>query len=126
MIEVVAGVIKHQQAYLVGCRPQGKAHGGQWEFPGGKVGAGETLHQALARELYEELAVHVTALGPCLMTRTEAGLTIHFIAASVSGAPQPLAHSALRWSTPTTLATMKLAPSDAVLVSDVLLPLEAQ
>jgi mutator protein MutT len=46
---------------LIAERPQGKHMAGRWEFPGGKVGLRESEHEALARELHEELGITVTA-----------------------------------------------------------------
>ena len=56
-IEVVAGLIWDKDKFLICQRPENKARGLLWEFPGGKVEAGETLPQALQRECMEELAV---------------------------------------------------------------------
>lgn len=57
MIEVVCGVVVDGDRVLLVQRPPGGRHGGMWEFPGGKVEAGETHAQALARELEEELGI---------------------------------------------------------------------
>ena len=56
-LEVVAAVIWRRGRYLAVQRPAGKFMAGYWEFPGGKVEPGETLEQALVRELSEELAI---------------------------------------------------------------------
>jgi len=52
---VVAAVIERDGKYLLCQRPQGKRYGGLWEFPGGKLLAGESLLEAARRELREEL-----------------------------------------------------------------------
>ncbi|ELR63701.1 5-methyl-dCTP pyrophosphohydrolase [Photobacterium marinum] len=56
-ILVVAGVIEKEGKYLLAQRFEHASQGGLWEFPGGKVEAGETPEQALERELQEELAI---------------------------------------------------------------------
>lgn len=57
MLQVVAAVIEREERILICRRRPGQFHALQWEFPGGKVEAGETAAQALARELEEELGV---------------------------------------------------------------------
>lgn len=56
-IPVVAGFLKKGNQILVGQRPENHSLAGQWEFPGGKIEAGESPEQALARELSEELGI---------------------------------------------------------------------
>lgn len=64
-VQVAVGVlIKESGAFLLTSRPQGKPYAGYWEFPGGKVEAGESTYQALCRELHEELGIQVTAASP--------------------------------------------------------------
>jgi len=63
--EVAVGVlIAHDRTVLLADRPAGKAYAGYWEFPGGKIEAGETVGQALARELHEELGVSIGSTLP--------------------------------------------------------------
>jgi 8-oxo-dGTP diphosphatase len=52
-------LIRPDGAFLVTSRPAGKVYAGHWEFPGGKVEPGETVEQALARELHEELGITI-------------------------------------------------------------------
>jgi 8-oxo-dGTP diphosphatase len=61
-IDVAVGIlIDPSGALLMASRPPGKAYAGYWEFPGGKVEAAETVEQALARELHEELGIDLAA-----------------------------------------------------------------
>jgi 8-oxo-dGTP diphosphatase len=59
-VEVAVGVlIAADQRFLLTSRPSGKPYAGYWEFPGGKVEAGESIEQALTRELHEELGITI-------------------------------------------------------------------
>jgi 8-oxo-dGTP diphosphatase len=53
-----------RQRFLLTSRPAGKVYAGYWEFPGGKFEPGETLEQALRRELHEELGITIGAVHP--------------------------------------------------------------
>ncbi|MFP8779299.1 NUDIX domain-containing protein [Hydrogenophaga sp. RWCD_12] len=58
--EVAVGIlIDREGRYLLTSRPAGKAYAGYWEFPGGKLEAGESVEQALRRELQEEIGVTI-------------------------------------------------------------------
>jgi 8-oxo-dGTP diphosphatase len=59
-VDVAVGVlIDRQGQFLLTSRPDGKVYAGYWEFPGGKLEAGETVEQALKRELHEELGITI-------------------------------------------------------------------
>lgn len=67
-VEVVAAVIYNNTGqFLLAQRPVGKAYAGYWEFPGGKVEAGESADTAIRRELHEELGINVIRALPWIM-----------------------------------------------------------
>ena len=67
--EVAVGVLLQPDgAFLLTSRPEGKVYAGYWEFPGGKLEAGETVEQALRRELQEELGI---TIGPAELWKTQ-------------------------------------------------------
>lgn len=69
LVDVAVGVlIRPDGAFLLTSRPVGKAYEGYWEFPGGKLEAGETVAQALMRELQEELGI---TIGPATPWKSE-------------------------------------------------------
>ncbi len=65
VVEVAVGVlVRSDGAFLLTSRPQGKVYAGYWEFPGGKLEAGESVEQALKRELREELGIEIGVVQP--------------------------------------------------------------
>jgi 8-oxo-dGTP diphosphatase len=64
-VEVAVGVLFDASgSFLLTSRPAGKVYAGYWEFPGGKVEPGESIEQALQRELQEELGITIAAAQP--------------------------------------------------------------
>ena len=59
LVTVTAGVIYHDNKILIAQRRKDKSLGGFWEFPGGKIEAGETCEQTLAREIKEEFNIDI-------------------------------------------------------------------
>jgi 8-oxo-dGTP diphosphatase len=71
-VEVAVGVlIRGDGAFLLTSRPLGKVYEGYWEFPGGKVEPGETVEQALRRELTEEIGLAIGAVHPWRVERVD-------------------------------------------------------
>jgi 8-oxo-dGTP diphosphatase len=116
-VEVVAAVLMSRdgQHFVLACRPEGKVYAGYWEFPGGKIEAGETPLQALTRELQEELGIHVTEANPWIVRDFDyphAKVHIRFWRVTAwegeIGVSAPLEHSAVCWLN--TDGPCKLAP----------------
>jgi len=64
-VDVAVGVLLDRDGrFLLTSRPEGKVYAGYWEFPGGKLEAGETVEAALRRELHEELGIDIGAIQP--------------------------------------------------------------
>ena len=69
LVQVAVGVlIRSDDSFLLTSRPEGKAYAGYWEFPGGKLEVGESVAQALARELQEEIGITIE---DCMLWKTE-------------------------------------------------------
>ena len=81
-VDVAVGVlIDAEGRFLLTSRPAGKVYAGYWEFPGGKLEAGESVEQALRRELHEELGITIGAVQPWkveLMDYEHARVRLHF------------------------------------------------
>lgn len=81
-IDVAVGVLINPEGqFLLTSRPEGKVYAGYWEFPGGKLETGETVDQALRRELHEELGIVIGAAHPWqvdMMDYPHALVRLHF------------------------------------------------
>jgi 8-oxo-dGTP diphosphatase len=81
-VDVAVGVlIDAGGRFLLTSRPEGKVYAGYWEFPGGKLETGETVEQALRRELHEELGITIGPAEPWqveLVDYAHARVRLHF------------------------------------------------
>jgi 8-oxo-dGTP diphosphatase len=122
VLVVAAALIDADGRVLLAQRPKGKALEGLWEFPGGKVDAGEGPEDALIRELLEELSVTVKA--DCLAPLTFAShayedfhlLMPLYVCRRWEGLVQPLDGQTLKWVRPKDLRTYPMPPADAPLI----------
>lgn len=123
-IAVVAGALYRRDGqWLMQRRPEGKHHAGLWEFPGGKVDAGEIPAAALVRELGEELGIGCAAsdLVPCGFAESEGGdgapamVLLLYRLGAWQGEPQALEGGAIDWFTPEQIAALPKPPLDAQL-----------
>lgn len=106
IVEVAAAVMLRADGreFLLAQRPAGKVYAGYWEFPGGKVEHGESVRDALIRELQEELSITVTACAPWLtrqFTYPHATVRLNFWRVTAwngeIGISGPLEHAAVDW-----------------------------
>lgn len=122
-VDVVAAVIRDEEGrLLIARRPAHKRHGGLWEFPGGKLDAGETLAAAAARELREELELAATGVREVpVFARRDPGqpFRILFVEVEVAsrGAMRLHEHDAVAWVEVPVPSDYRLAPSDAEFVA---------
>ena len=103
-VDVAVGVLLDAAGrFLLTSRPEGKVYAGYWEFPGGKLEAGETVEQALKRELHEELGISIAAAEPWkveLVDYAHARVRLHFCKVlRWSGALEMREAQQARWQT---------------------------
>ena len=107
---------------LIAQRPEGKQLAGMWEFPGGKVEAGEMPEETVVRELAEELGIETKVA--CLAPLTFAShsydtfnlLMPLFVCRRFWGVPEMREHQALTWVRPARLRDYEMPPADAPLI----------
>ncbi len=119
---VACALVDADNRVLVAQRPEGKALAGLWEFPGGKMEAGERPEETLIRELDEELGI--TVKEACLAPLTFASYpyeTFHllmplWICRRWEGVIQKKEHQALQWLRPARLRDIPMPPADEPLI----------
>jgi 8-oxo-dGTP diphosphatase len=126
-LEVVAGIlIRPDGKVLLASRPEGRAYAGYWEFPGGKVEAGETLNNALARELHEELGIVITTMHRWI-TRVfvypHATVRLNFFRIYTwQRKPHPQEQQTLSWQAPDAVEVGPLLPANFAVLRALTLP----
>ena len=116
-LRVAAGILRDPRGrVLITERVGGGPFQGMWEFPGGKIGDGESPEQALARELLEELGVELRAAERFMHLEhdyPDRSVSIHFfLVDSWSSEPAGLEGQALRWVVPALLVEHDILPAD--------------
>ena len=122
LLVVACALVDHDGRVLITQRPEGKPLAGLWEFPGGKVEAGETPEETLIRELHEELGIETKAA--CLAPLTFAShdyerfhlLMPLFVCRSFTGTPMAKEGQALKWVRPRQLRDYPMPPADEPLI----------
>lgn len=125
--EVAAAVIfRDDGQYLLGQRGPGTFYPGYWEFPGGKVEPGETPHDAIVRELQEELGIEVIAATPWIVREhvyEHAHVRLHFFRVTRwRGELRDHVHTALVWQQPQAPAATPMLPANGPLFAALKLP----
>jgi len=123
VLVVACALVDVDGRVLICKRPQGKSLAGLWEFPGGKVEAGETPEAALIREMDEELGITITqsCLAPFVFA-SHTYETFHlmmplYLCRRWSGVVVAKEHDALAWVKPNALSDYDMPPADAPLIA---------
>ena len=123
LLVAAAALVDVDGRVLICKRPAGKQLAGLWEFPGGKVEAGETPEACLIRELDEELGITVAhaCLAPFVFA-SHAYDSFHllmplYLCRRWEGAPMAREHEAITWVRPSRLGDYPMPPADAPLVA---------
>lgn len=127
IIEVVAAVLTRPNGeVMLASRPEGKVYAGYWEFPGGKVEAGESLEHALARELKEELGivpVHSTRWITKIFAYPHATVRLNFFRVwEWQGEPHPHEGQTFAWDNPSAHSVEPLLPANFPILKALQLP----
>jgi len=122
MTVVAAALLDGDGRILLQQRAPDRAMAGLWEFPGGKVEAGELPEAALARELEEELGIGIAPADfspACFASAPVAGrhmLLLLYLCRRWQGEPEALDASALAWLRPAEMDPLAMPPADAPLI----------
>ena len=124
MIPVACAIIQDDHGrLLIARRPEGKCLGGFWEFPGGKLEAGESPAEALCRELREELQIEAEIteiLEPVEHHYEEFSIClIPCLAKILSGKPDPTEHTEIAWLQSDEIDLNTMAPADVPILRQI-------
>jgi 8-oxo-dGTP diphosphatase len=117
-----AALIDRDGRILLARRPDGKHLAGTWEFPGGKIEAGESPETALIRELDEELGIstHKSCLSPIAFASHDYDrfhlILMLFACRKWQGQPEGREGQALQWARPATMFGIDMPPADRPLI----------
>ena len=117
---VVAAVIEQDDRFFLTRRHAGAHLEGMWEFPGGKVDAGESHADALRREIREELDADVDVHGLVFEITHEYSdrtIALYFYQCGLNGQPRPLLGQEMRWVPRGELGSLAFPPADAELIT---------
>ncbi len=123
LLVAAAALVDVDGRVLIAQRPEGRSMAGLWEFPGGKVDAGETPEAALVRELHEELGIDTrrSCLAPIAFASHEYDsfhlLMPLFVCRTWHGTVQAREGQALAWVRPARLRDYQMPPADEPLVA---------
>lgn len=123
-LRVVAAVVRRGDAILVTRRPDRPGKPGQWEFPGGKVEAGEAEAEALRRELREELGCDADVRGLLLRhvhryPELEVELAFYACGLAAGSEPAPLGVAEIAWARIGTLSAYDFLEGDRAVLADI-------
>ncbi|MDN5248708.1 (deoxy)nucleoside triphosphate pyrophosphohydrolase [Bartonella sp. TP] len=119
LVVVAAVIFDSSDSVLLSQRKLGKRYAGMWEFPGGKVEHGETIHQALARELWEELDIVVnieTNTAPYMSVEHEGFLLHIFLCHEFQGVPVAKEQQKLQVFKILELQNLRMPPADIAII----------
>ena len=122
LMVVAAALVDVDGRILVQQRPVGRSMAGLWEFPGGKIEAGETPEMALIRELDEELGISVSTscLAPAAFASEALGdnhlLMLLYICRKWEGIARAVEAPAIQWLRPLALHALPMPPADKPLI----------
>ena len=120
IVHVAVGVIKQENKFFLTKRLADVHQGGKWEFPGGKVEVDETVHQALYRELKEEVAIDILTCTPLMQINHDYGdkkvLLDVFVVDNFTGQAKALEGQQAGWFTLAEFSTLNFPAANQAII----------
>ncbi|MBA6342349.1 8-oxo-dGTP diphosphatase MutT [Colwellia sp. MB02u-10] len=124
IVHVAVGVIKQDHKFFLTKRLADSHQGGKWEFPGGKVEENETVHQALHRELKEEVAIETLTCTPLMQISHDYGdkkvLLEVFVVDNFNGQAKALEGQQSGWFSLAEFATLHFPAANQAIIEKLL------